>query len=368
MLSAATSAVRQSLPSTCAAALLASSSWRTAWSSGIRGYASEGSAVHEVQSTAEFNSVRKQIADDPNAVAIIDFTAKWCGPCKAIAPIYEQLAQQYPGVKFLKVDIDNEGLMEVVQEHGITGVPTFTMYKGPRKVENFTGARIDLLRKPKVAAEAHPLEPQQQQQQQHGIPLRLNGRAVSILWDLDNTAPSSLQLDLLPAVQELQVLLTRLGGCVSHTALYANPATCRRLGASLQQQLAAAGVQLVQVPLRNQAADMQLAADAYAFARQQQRQGCIVCVSGDTDFAPILSYVAGQGAVAISIMNSESLMLCARDGAEVAAGGNSIMQGAWCHQWWQQCVSALLAGKLDGSLPGLRGLCATRAIRQICRT
>lgn len=103
--------------------------------------------MHEVQSTAEFNSVRKQIADDPNAVAIIDFTAKWCGPCKAIAPIYEQLAQQYPGVKFLKVDIDNEGLMEVVQEHGITGVPTFTMYKGPRKVENFTGARIDLLRK-----------------------------------------------------------------------------------------------------------------------------------------------------------------------------------------------------------------------------
>uniref|UniRef100_A0A383V7U3 NYN domain-containing protein n=1 Tax=Tetradesmus obliquus TaxID=3088 RepID=A0A383V7U3_TETOB len=156
---------------------------------------------------------------------------------------------------------------------------------------------------PKVAAGAHPLEPQQQQQQQqqHGIPLRLNGRAVSILWDLDNTDPSSLQLDLLPAVQELQVLLTRLGGCVSHTALYANPATCRRLGASRQQQLAAAGVQLVQVPLRNQAADMQLAADAYAFARQQQRQGCIVCVSGDTDFAPILSYVAGQGAVAISM-------------------------------------------------------------------
>jgi thiol-disulfide isomerase/thioredoxin len=41
---------------------------------------------------------------------------------KAIAPIYEQLAKQYPGVKFLKVDIDNDGLMQVVQEHGITGV------------------------------------------------------------------------------------------------------------------------------------------------------------------------------------------------------------------------------------------------------
>eukprot|EP00882_Tetradesmus_deserticola_P003852 GHRQ01004076.1.p1 GENE.GHRQ01004076.1~~GHRQ01004076.1.p1 ORF type:complete len:158 (+),score=63.72 GHRQ01004076.1:182-655(+) len=146
MLSGATSAVRQSLPSTCAAALLVSSSWRSGWSSNTRGYSAEGSTVHEVQSTAEFNSIRKQLADN-NSAAIIDFTAKWCGPCKAIAPLYEQLSKQYPDVKFLKVDIDNEGLMQVVQEHGITGVPTFTMYKGPRKVENFTGARIDLLRK-----------------------------------------------------------------------------------------------------------------------------------------------------------------------------------------------------------------------------
>jgi hypothetical protein len=56
-------------------------------------------------------------------------------------------------------------------------------------------------------------------------------------------------------------------------------------GALLQQQLSAAAVQLVQVPLRKQAADMQLTADAYAFARQQQQQqqqGCLVCVSGDT--------------------------------------------------------------------------------------
>jgi hypothetical protein len=48
---------------------------------------------------------------------------------------------------------------------------------------------------------------QQQQQQQHAqaIPLCLSGRAVAILWDLDNVAPSSLQLDLLPAVHQLQV-------------------------------------------------------------------------------------------------------------------------------------------------------------------
>ncbi|KAF6257902.1 hypothetical protein COO60DRAFT_1175858 [Scenedesmus sp. NREL 46B-D3] len=151
-----------------------------------------------------------------------------------------------------------------------------------------------------AGALSQQLEPQQQQQLP-AIPLCLNGRAVAILWDLDNVAPSSLQLDLIPAARELQVLLTRLGGRISHTALYANPATCARLGDSLKQQLAAAAVQLVQVQLRKQAADMRLAADAYAFARQQQQRGCIVCVSSDTDFAPVLSYAAGQGAVTINM-------------------------------------------------------------------
>lgn len=46
----------------------------------------------------------------------------WPTAGKAIAPIYEQLSQQYPHVKFLKVDIDNESLLQVVQDHGITGV------------------------------------------------------------------------------------------------------------------------------------------------------------------------------------------------------------------------------------------------------
>jgi thiol-disulfide isomerase/thioredoxin len=46
---------------------------------------------------------------------------------KAIAPIYEQLARQYPGVRFLKVDIDSDALAQVVQEHGITGVVSSVM-------------------------------------------------------------------------------------------------------------------------------------------------------------------------------------------------------------------------------------------------
>jgi thiol-disulfide isomerase/thioredoxin len=41
---------------------------------------------------------------------------------KAIAPIYEELSQKYPQVKFLKIDIDNQDMQAVVNDHGITGV------------------------------------------------------------------------------------------------------------------------------------------------------------------------------------------------------------------------------------------------------
>lgn len=41
---------------------------------------------------------------------------------KAVAPIYEELSQKYPQVKFLKIDIDNQDMQAVVNDHGITGV------------------------------------------------------------------------------------------------------------------------------------------------------------------------------------------------------------------------------------------------------
>lgn len=128
-----------------ACAALGSSPWVAHIKHIVRSYSSEASTVVEVQSVAEYDKIMDQIKES-GSLGIIDFTAKWCGPCKAIAPIYQQLSQQYPQVKFMKIDIDNEAVGPVVQEHGITGVPTFTLYKGARKVENFTGARVDLLK------------------------------------------------------------------------------------------------------------------------------------------------------------------------------------------------------------------------------
>ncbi|KAJ3400969.1 hypothetical protein HDV05_000752, partial [Chytridiales sp. JEL 0842] len=69
---------------------------------------------------------------------VVDYTASWCGPCKAIAPFYGQLADRFRHVTFLKVDIDQ--LQETARAKGITSVPTFQFYKGGQKVQEIKGA------------------------------------------------------------------------------------------------------------------------------------------------------------------------------------------------------------------------------------
>ena len=73
-----------------------------------------------------------------DAQLLVDFTASWCGPCKMIAPFFEELAAKYPGVVFVKVDVDD--LDEVAAECGISAMPTFQLYSNGVKVQELTGA------------------------------------------------------------------------------------------------------------------------------------------------------------------------------------------------------------------------------------
>jgi len=70
--------------------------------------------------------------------SVFDFWAPWCPPCKAISPLFEKLAGEYPKGKFYKVDIDEgEAINEEVSPRMI---PTFIIYKDGEKVGEVVGA------------------------------------------------------------------------------------------------------------------------------------------------------------------------------------------------------------------------------------
>jgi thioredoxin 1 len=71
---------------------------------------------------------------------LIDFWAAWCGPCRAIAPIVEELAGEYQGkVKVGKMDVDRNSATPM--RYKVTGIPTLLVFKGGQVVEQLVGYR-----------------------------------------------------------------------------------------------------------------------------------------------------------------------------------------------------------------------------------
>ena len=58
---------------------------------------------------------------------LVDFFATWCGPCKMLSPVVDQISEERPDVKFVKVDVDEAG--DIASQFGIMSIPTLIVFK-----------------------------------------------------------------------------------------------------------------------------------------------------------------------------------------------------------------------------------------------
>ena len=71
---------------------------------------------------------------------VVDFWAPWCGPCRMVAPVVEELSEEYSGkVKFLKLNTDDN--MNTAATYGIRSIPTLLMFKGGQPIDQIIGFR-----------------------------------------------------------------------------------------------------------------------------------------------------------------------------------------------------------------------------------
>jgi thioredoxin 1 len=80
---------------------------------------------------------------------VVDVYGESCPPCRVIGPVVDQLAEAYPDVRFVKVDVAES--FEIAAQYGVTGIPTLLLFRGGEVVDRLVGAQPAALRE-KVAA------------------------------------------------------------------------------------------------------------------------------------------------------------------------------------------------------------------------
>jgi thioredoxin len=98
-------------------------------------------AVHHVKSVNDYANLLNS-SDDK--LVVVKFSAKWCGPCRKIAPYFEELAStQFTGVVFIHVDVDE--LAALPEAKDVMSLPTFRFYRDGLILDQFSGASREKL-------------------------------------------------------------------------------------------------------------------------------------------------------------------------------------------------------------------------------
>lgn len=72
-----------------------------------------------------------------NGMTVVDYWAAWCGPCRMLAPILDEVANELDSIKFAKVNVDEEE--SVASKAGVRGLPTLVLYKDGKEVDRIVG-------------------------------------------------------------------------------------------------------------------------------------------------------------------------------------------------------------------------------------
>jgi len=99
--------------------------------------------VIEISSQEEFD---KALDGAGASLVVIDYSTSWCGPCKIIAPKYDEFSEQYKNVAFLKVMGDSSPEADkLMRGQGVRALPSFHFWKDKKQVDSISGAKTQAL-------------------------------------------------------------------------------------------------------------------------------------------------------------------------------------------------------------------------------